>query len=231
MCRGCKAHFSAVKAPGLLITTKTREQFKELDYNEVMKSTGLGFLKDLFTDEGLCRIRTDPSVLASFFILTFPVSVDMQSVNNLGFEGSSFCRAAYYLIFIFICPLQDLKKFKFIFWFGFPAVSLPSQEMNLVGPSRKASESCWGQANFDEIQKTLRNSNEIVSQGFFVLEDGKGMGNSSGVEVKSLLEFGTVLPKGDDLKKIWFGFLDTSTIDGTPSWVLRNYLAFLMLNL
>jgi hypothetical protein len=78
----------------------------------------------------------------------------------------------------------------------------------------------------------LRNSNEIVSQGFFVLEDGKGMGNSSGVvEAKSLLEFGTVLPKGDDLKKIWFGFLDTSTIDSTPSWVLRNYLAFLMLNL
>jgi len=65
-----------VKAPGLLVTTNSLQEFKDLNYNDVMKTFGSTLLKNLLTEDGLELVAEDPSVLSSFLILTFPVSWD-----------------------------------------------------------------------------------------------------------------------------------------------------------
>lgn len=64
-----------VKVPGLLINTNTAEQFKQVDKNEMMKSMGVNLLGKLWTEEGIVEISKNPAILASFFILTFAVSI------------------------------------------------------------------------------------------------------------------------------------------------------------
>jgi hypothetical protein len=63
-----------VKVPGILKTTLSLEHFKAQDYNGLMQTFGQTLLGDLFSEDGLQRIAENPSVLSTFFILSYAVS-------------------------------------------------------------------------------------------------------------------------------------------------------------
>ncbi|OXA51314.1 ubiquitin-like modifier-activating enzyme ATG7 [Folsomia candida] len=192
-----KPHYGAIKAPGMIKTTISAEHFKAIDYNELMRNFGKSLFGEmLFSEEGLTRLAQNPTMLASFFILTY----------------------------------ADLKKYKFLFWFGFPAISLPSVETFKVGGSTVPASEAF--PNYEQdLAKRLQQQQQQESgeggKGFFLL-----VKNSEGsIELKSLEQIDQIITSQTPLSNLWFGFLDTSSIDDTPSWVLRNYLAFIKLKL
>ena len=119
--------------------------------------------------------------------------------------------------------LQDLKKYTFLFWFGFPAVTLSSFETITVGSVKLASDAF---SSYEAIQNSMNESSEIINKGFFVIE------KNSVDEIIKIKSLDQITQKDlDSLENFWFAFLDTSSVSETPSWVLRNYLVFLQLKL
>ncbi|KAJ1562090.1 Autophagy protein 7, partial [Cladochytrium tenue] len=80
-------------APGVLKNTNTIEDFKKLDKAASLKEIGQKIWDAILSGEAL----DDPSVLASFLLITF----------------------------------ADLKKYKYYYWFGFPAL-LPVDHFKLT---------------------------------------------------------------------------------------------------
>lgn len=59
----------------MIKTTISAEHFKAIDYNELMRNFGKSLFGEmLFSEEGLTRLAQNPTMLASFFILTYAVS-------------------------------------------------------------------------------------------------------------------------------------------------------------
>ena len=90
--------------------------------------------------------------------------------------------------------------------------------------SRQTANTAANKVSVNYDQDIVKRLREVGEKGFFLLEK-KG----ASVEVKSLEEINQYICPV--LENIWFRFLDTSSIDNTPSWVLRNYLAFIKLKL
>ena len=112
----------------------------------------------------------------------------------------------------------DLKKYRFNYWFGFPALS-PSSPFTYRSISRldtllKDSDLQYLISRYDEFQV------EHKSVGFFLV-DREG----SQLTPKPLTAFEKVFKKGSD--KLMIGFCDPSTLDSNPGWPLRNFLYFI----
>jgi len=90
----------------------------------------------------------------------------------------------------------------------------------VVDKIHKASE-VW--PNITEVQSAIKLSSDVVSKGFFLI---KNKGLNGDIQIKGLQD-----TSDEGLENTYFGFLDTSTQQDTPSWVLRNFLAFLILKL
>ncbi|ODM99826.1 Ubiquitin-like modifier-activating enzyme ATG7 [Orchesella cincta] len=171
-----------IKVPGLLINTNTAEQFKQLDKNELMVSMGSALLGKLWSEDGLKEITKTPSILGSFYILTF----------------------------------ADLKKYKFIYWFAFPAVTAISVER--LGPSEPVLEYF---KNCTQVKSVFSSSKETLSAGFFIVNKSE---TGQDVSVKSLE---SIDEASKSLENVIFGFIDPSSLE-EPGWVLRNYLTFII---
>ena len=111
----------------------------------------------------------------------------------------------------------DLKKYRFNYWFGFPALS-PSSPFTYISISRldtlfKDSDLQHLVTRYDDFQS------EHKSVGFFLV-DREG----SKLTPKPLTDFEKVFKEESD--RLTIGFCDPSTLESNPGWPLRNFLYF-----
>lgn len=112
-----------------------------------------------------------------------------------------------------IAAFSDLKKYKFYYWFAFPALPVPVKLRGIrqVVDSQPLSMAI---SHFAETQ-------QLNQWGFFALKK-----QEEGTFVASPLK--EIVNSSQSLNDTTlFGFIDPSTIQNVPSWPLRNYLAFL----
>ncbi|EGF82859.1 hypothetical protein BATDEDRAFT_34488 [Batrachochytrium dendrobatidis JAM81] len=115
-----------------------------------------------------------------------------------------------------LLTFADLKKYKFYYWFAFPAL-LPTEPIVLDGPARSLVESYGSemlalfQAEFNRFHTTSTTS------GYFLIKavDDK-------VNIADVSQFETFFSQDD---KVTLGFVDPSGLSENPGWPLRNFLA------
>lgn len=106
---------------------------------------------------------------------------------------------------------KDLKKYKFIYWFGYPAVGSISVE--------KTSQFESVSTHFDSsLEELLKANKAVVNTGFFTVLKQNG---SASIEPLKNLSQDTAL------SDLTFGFLDPSSLED-PGWILRNYITYIV---
>ncbi|KAG0244754.1 Autophagy protein 7 [Actinomortierella wolfii] len=125
-----------------------------------------------------------------------------------------------------LVTFADLKKFKFYYWFAFPALLADpvwniAEEHNL-----KQIDAVWSAEEIESFRMNFDNYRQHHQPGqtaFFLLKN-----TPSGVEVGSIdqwPEFFVFDEVPEDQRMI--GFADPSSLDHNPGWPLRNFLALL----
>ncbi|KAJ3013358.1 Autophagy protein 7 [Thoreauomyces humboldtii] len=113
-----------------------------------------------------------------------------------------------------LLTFADLKKYKFWYWFGFPAL-LPE------APFRVERTCAIGDVYGEEEIKSLRQSFESVALPYFLVKVGNG-----GLEARKLSDWDAVADMNKGSEPV-VGFLDPSAEPSNPGWPLRNFLVLL----
>ncbi|KAL2919148.1 Autophagy protein 7 [Polyrhizophydium stewartii] len=142
-----------------------------------------------------------------------------------------------------LLTFADLKKYKFYYWFAFPAI-LPLEPFKLETPVRPLAEVygaeshgkpmagmvafMWGDkltrsfmayGQLDRLRSEYERFRAVsVSPGFFLLKTLE----NGGFAIADVAEFGTFFGEG---QKQTIGFVDPSGLSENPGWPLRNFLA------
>ncbi|CAG8494260.1 7433_t:CDS:10 [Ambispora gerdemannii] len=127
-----------------------------------------------------------------------------------------------------LITFADLKKYKYHYWFAFPAFL--TDPAWVIGDNGKVSGiEVWNQ---DEIQ-SFRVNFEKFSQvkvdrnsGFFLIKERILEDNKKEIVVGSLSEWETFFEGLSDDERI-VGFVDPSSLPTNPGWPLRNFLVLL----
>ncbi|EED23605.1 autophagy ubiquitin-activating enzyme ApgG, putative [Talaromyces stipitatus ATCC 10500] len=142
-----------------------------------------------------------------------------------------------------ILSFADLKKYKFQYWFAFPAITsqphwVPangsSSSDNASAPSipgsrRLSDAECSVLVDRVEAWKT---QNDVRQHGFFLARKEHTNATSGGVaapewRVSSLAGYETGFFDGSEPEDQYFAFADPSNYPNAPGWMLRNLLALL----
>ncbi|PWN35749.1 E1-like protein-activating [Meira miltonrushii] len=118
----------------------------------------------------------------------------------------------------FLClSFSDLKKYKFYYWFAYPAL-LSKPHWHTVGSDWSNVKSTWGEAELQKLSSSLRERSRIVDHGFFLIRpDGS---------TAKIMEFESFFRDVDQDRRA-IGFIDPSALSDTPGWPLRNLLSLL----
>ncbi|KAG0294117.1 Autophagy protein 7 [Dissophora globulifera] len=121
-----------------------------------------------------------------------------------------------------LLTFADLKKFKFYYWFAFPALqadpawtSDAMQEVSLV----------WTPAQTESLRlqyDQYRSQQPVNQLGFFLVKEGR-----EAMSVARLQDWNEFFA-GCDPSEIIVGFADPSSLDSHPGWPLRNLLAMIL---
>ncbi|KAF9439057.1 Autophagy protein 7 [Entomortierella beljakovae] len=120
-----------------------------------------------------------------------------------------------------LLTFADLKKFKFFYWFAFPA--LQADPAWLADPMQDIT-SVWTQSKVSSLTIQLdqfRQSNPISQSGFFLVKE-----SHDSLAVARLQDWNEFF-EGCDESQIIVGFADPSSLDNNPGWPLRNLLALI----
>lgn len=118
--------------------------------------------------------------------------------------------------FICLC-FSDLKKYKFYYWFGFPAL-LAKPHWHTIGSVWSNVKRFWGEEELKKLTSSLQERSRVVDHGFFLIRpDGS---------TTKVMEFENFF-KDVDEKDRAIGFIDPSALSNTPGWPLRNLLSLL----
>ncbi|KZP04878.1 E1-like protein-activating [Athelia psychrophila] len=116
----------------------------------------------------------------------------------------------------FLITYADLKKYKYYYWFAFPAfVAKPAWEIG--DPGFEAADAALGAETLREIHGKL----QVQSRPFFLVRPA---GNS--VEIASVEEHDQFFANVPTESRT-IGFVDPSGIPNNPGWPLRNLLVYL----
>ncbi|OKL55737.1 Ubiquitin-like modifier-activating enzyme atg7 [Talaromyces atroroseus] len=149
-----------------------------------------------------------------------------------------------------ILSFADLKKYKFHYWFAFPAITsqphwIPAEQTSLdaqvsaSGPSIPGSRKLSAEessALVDAVQ-TWKADTDVCQHGFFLARREKEKSVSDNAEttnkayewkVSSLAGWETGFFHGSKSEDIYFCFADPSNYPNAPGWMLRNLLALLL---
>ncbi|KAI0088341.1 E1-like protein-activating [Irpex rosettiformis] len=114
-----------------------------------------------------------------------------------------------------VITFADLKKYKYYYWFAFPAfVAKPAWETD--GEWRNASEE-FSKENLTAIHMVLHSS----PRAFFLVRP-----SGSTLEVGAVEDFDSFFDEVPAEKRT-IAFLDPSALPNNPGWPLRNLLAYL----
>lgn len=112
----------------------------------------------------------------------------------------------------------DLKKYRFHYWFAFPALSFPQK--TYLTKSAQTLSSIWTKNQISSFyEETNSKLDEKNSSYFIVFEE------DSEITVHTIAEYSSLKEKQSG--KIHFSFADSCPSDQYPGWPLRNYLAFI----
>jgi ubiquitin-like modifier-activating enzyme ATG7 len=111
-----------------------------------------------------------------------------------------------------LITFSDLKKYKFFYWFAFPAI-LPANPFQLKTISKfKNFYSPEQQTNFHLQFNAFKSKHDSEQSGFFIINR-----KNNDFELLCLKDY----KNQDDLL---IGFVDPSGVDDNPGWPLRNLL-------
>ena len=117
---------------------------------------------------------------------------------------------------------SDLKNYKHVYWFAFPALCLPLPPVLVGAPSALAAR-LPTPAQRQHLHQGVRQLQDASGSGttppFFVVELGAG-----GVCVRPLSDLRAVAATGSEW---WLAFVDPSSLPTNPGWPLRNALFLL----
>ncbi|SNX87535.1 probable APG7 - component of the autophagic system [Melanopsichium pennsylvanicum] len=118
----------------------------------------------------------------------------------------------------------DLKKYKFYYWFAYPAL--------VTNPAWELTESADGADAWRPIATDLDASQrhaigtwiqqQTIGQGFFLFKTSNSTDSSVG-RISTYSSFFDGVPE----KERYIGFVDPSGASQIPGWPLRNFLAYL----
>ncbi|KAK9478620.1 hypothetical protein V1514DRAFT_306584 [Lipomyces japonicus] len=135
-----------------------------------------------------------------------------QQIANM-IEDDSIFECPSKLISFYLLIYSDIKKYKFYYWFGFPAIH---SDWSFKHEAQSLAVSQERSRNVIDAIKVWQNSVSLDQRGFFLL---KYLGTSW--KVGKLKEWDEFFAGGDE---IILGFADPSNLSGNPGWPLRNFL-------
>lgn len=144
------------------------------------------------------------------FINTFGESVFRSAIENLEFIRNPEKLLAFQLI-----TFCDLKRFKFYFWFSYPALMHASQPLLL---SSKSLVEEFSSAEINSLLASYEAWRKTSDSAFFIVRATTISSDGRNLVVSS---FGTL---DLDDPQLCLGFCDPSSNFCTPGWPLRNVL-------
>jgi len=137
-------------------------------------------------------------------------------------DGTIYDRLSLLSMFT-ILSFADLKKYKFIYWFAFPAIVTPWKLDEALGTG---VEELVEERSLNSEVLRWRQTEDVIQHGFFTVRwrRAKGTG-TSGWEVGSLAECEHDFLAEDESGDTMVGFVDPSFHASAPGWPIRNLLA------
>ncbi|KAI7830762.1 hypothetical protein BC939DRAFT_439004 [Gamsiella multidivaricata] len=120
-----------------------------------------------------------------------------------------------------LVTFADLKKFKFFYWFAFPALQA---DPAWTTDSMQEITSVWSQAQIDSLRHQVdqyRQNHPPSQSGFFLVKEGQNE-----VSVARLQDWDEFFADCEPSRMI-IGFADPSSLDSHPGWPLRNLLTLI----
>ncbi|OQE20354.1 hypothetical protein PENSTE_c013G05836 [Penicillium steckii] len=136
-----------------------------------------------------------------------------------------------------ILSYADLKKYKFSYWFAFPAIHsdppwIPTQPASSQSDTNQSEDintlqgkylSSDDSTTLVEAAQTWSYSIDDRQRGFFLAHKGKGA-ESSTWRIAALSEYENGFFNGIPLENRYICFADPSNYEKAPGWMLRNLL-------
>lgn len=129
-----------------------------------------------------------------------------------------------YLNKFLLLTFADLKKYKFFYWFAFPAfVAKPAWEIDSRG--WLSAEEEIGRESLISIHDSLSNLSgaKATHPAYFIARPSKTSSGGTGYEVATLSDWDSFFKDVPRDKQI-LGFVDPSANPQSPGWPLRNLL-------
>ncbi|KAF9173583.1 Autophagy protein 7 [Mortierella sp. AD011] len=120
-----------------------------------------------------------------------------------------------------LLTFADLKKFKFFYWFAFPALQ---SDPAWTADAMQDITAIWSPAKISNLNIQIdqyRQTNLPSQSGFFLVKE-----THDTVAVARLQDWASFFA-GCDESQIIVGFADPSSLDSNPGWPLRNLLALI----
>lgn len=142
-----------------------------------------------------------------------------------------------------ILSYADLKKYKFHYWFAFPAITsqphwIPAERSisdaaadspSIPGSKRLTAEES---SRLVDAVQSWKAATDARQHGFFLAQKERANTASDGTttydwKVSSLADYETGFFEGSEAENNYFGFADPSNYPNAPGWMLRNLLVLL----
>ena len=144
-----------------------------------------------------------------------------NSIKSTSFENLSELnkQLARFILLAFV----DIKKYKVIYWFSFPAFNYPNSSTLSASPTQ--IKNLFNSSQLSQLKERFYSVSSIEKTYFIVCEEAENDGNLS---LHSILDYAK-LRGNKKFKRIYFAFSDASTSQQYPGWTLRNLIAILYL--
>ncbi|KAG0254840.1 Autophagy protein 7 [Mortierella polycephala] len=120
-----------------------------------------------------------------------------------------------------VVTFADLKKFKFFYWFAFPALQAdPAWTMD----DMREIGAVWSQSQINSLRENMdqyRQAFPSNQSGFFLVKQ-----DGDSTSVARLQDWGEFYA-GCEESEVIIGFADPSSLGSHPGWPLRNFLALI----
>ncbi|CAG7846613.1 Ubiquitin-like modifier-activating enzyme ATG7 AltName: Full=ATG12-activating enzyme E1 ATG7; AltName: Full=Autophagy-related protein 7 [Serendipita indica DSM 11827] len=196
-------------------TIVDRETGKDIALGCTLNASGDGFSKDTFTPAANVAV-------ASGTVFNFNTIEEFKDANKKALFAqiadkiwASFDTDSPQLSSFLLITFADLKKYKFFYWFAFPAF-VPADPWVAEGQGLVSAESVLGSQKLEDIAAVV----PTHPQAFLIREIGGKL------ETAPITQYATFFKDTPEQSRT-VAFLDPSSDPQSPGWPLLNILAYL----